>query len=465
MSFVSFEFLFLFLAVYFSLALFKNQLIRKLIILIASGLFYAFWDWHFLLLLIFISVVDYSISQLLQISQNELHRKILLSISIILNLGILGYFKYYNFFIDNLNDIGIAGFHLETFKIILPIGISFFIFETISYIFDIYRRDAKPADTLLDYLIFISFFPRLVAGPIMRASHFLPQLKKGVTLNVANLYAGAQLFAQGLIKKIIIADRLAIGVDIIFKNPERFDFLSIWLIVFAYSIQIYFDFSGYSDMALGIARIIGFELPVNFNLPYVAQSLTEFWQRWHISLSTWLRDYLYIPLGGNRKGIIRTNLNLFITMLLGGLWHGASWNFVIWGGLHGFYLLFERLFEKNNFIGDIQKNTPFWLRSFLVYCIVSITWVFFRSSSNEITIEILSKMFLLIGGGVQWFYLPALVFVPVIFVGGLLLSSGKYKLPNLTLDKPYAIPLLLMEFFWVYLFAPVNVNPFIYFQF
>jgi alginate O-acetyltransferase complex protein AlgI len=440
--------------------------IRKIIILSASCFFYAFWDWHFLGLLAAVTVVDFFISRYLAYSYDEKIRKILLAISIIFNLGLLGLFKYFNFFIDNLNFLlSSLGLQLGTLNIILPVGISFYIFETLSYVIDVYRRTAQPAASLVDYAVFITFFPRLVAGPIMRASRFLPQLERGVQLNVGNFVAGAQLFAQGLIKKVIIADRLSVGVDIIYSNPAAFSCGSVWLAVFAYSIQIYFDFSGYSDMAIGIARIMGFDLDQNFNLPYVAQSISEFWRRWHISLSTWLRDYLYIPLGGNRKGTLRTYVNLMLTMLLGGLWHGASWNFVIWGGLHGLYLAGERIAYRDDLPNE-NWNSPFhWLRAGYVFVLVSLTWIFFRSPSLPIASEVFSKLFFIAPSGIQWFYTPALLFVPSVIFGGLFLASRKYAIPLLTIDKPYAIPLLVAEYFWVYLFFPADVNPFIYFQF
>jgi alginate O-acetyltransferase complex protein AlgI len=465
MNFASVEFAVLFVVIMALLLIVRAPVWRKAIILSASCVFYAWWDWRFLTLLAIVTIVDYYISKALARSTDDNMRKNLLIVSIALNLGILGVFKYFNFFIDNINILfEPLGWKLINLSIILPVGISFYTFETLSYVIDVYRREAEPARSLLDYAVFITFFPRLVAGPIMRARQFLPQLERGVVLSVPNLIAGAQLFAQGLIKKLIVADRLSAGVDQVFAAPHLFSSASVWTAVAAYSIQIYFDFSGYSDMALGIGRTLGFELPQNFNLPYVAQSVTEFWRRWHISLSTWLRDYLYIPLGGNRKGGARTYINLMITMLLGGLWHGASWNFVIWGGLHGIYLAFERAVIK----GQTQfpwTNWRAWLRALAIFFLVSVTWVFFRSPSMAVTIIILQKLFYLDTSGVQWIFTPAVIFVPIVVLGGWLMQALNRRIPELTLAKPYAIPLLLIEALWIHLFAATTVNPFIYFQF
>jgi alginate O-acetyltransferase complex protein AlgI len=379
---------------------------------------------------------------------------------------ILGFFKYFNFFIDTLNWMFTsAGVHFNGLEIILPIGISFYIFETISYVVDVYRKDSIPAHSLLDYAVFATFFPRLVAGPIMRASIFLPQLYRGVRFSKENFIIGAQLFAQGLLKKIVVADKLAVIVDGVYFTPWLYSSPTIWLGIFSYSIQIYFDFSGYSDMAMGVARIFGFEMPNNFNLPYTSQSVTEFWQRWHISLSTWLRDYLYIPLGGNRKGGIRTYMNLFITMLLGGLWHGASWNFVLWGGLHGVYLAIERVLDLNKRFQGVNSVLFSWGRVFLVFLLTSVTWVFFRSPTWDITRQVLTKLMFIDSGGVAWAYAPALLLIPVIFLGGLIMRLDRLNTLDLHPHKAFTLAFIVVEFLVIFLFAADNTSPFIYFQF
>lgn len=467
MNFVSLDFALLFAIILLLLWLVKNPTARKVILLAASCTFYAYWDWRFLGLLGFVTVMDYYISIKLVTAKNPRVKKSLLVLSLVVNLCFLGFFKYFNFFITSLDTLLVPlGMGLNTLNIILPIGISFYIFETLTYVIDVYRGVTQPAHSMLDYAVFITFFPRLVAGPIMRATQFLPQLERGIVLNMDNINTGSQLFLRGLLKKIVIADNVAVMVDRIYSAPSVFASPTVWLAIGAYSVQILCDFSGYSDMALGLGKILGFNLPQNFNLPYTAQSVTEFWNRWHISLSTWLRDYLYISLGGNRKGKVRTYLNLMITMLLGGLWHGASWNFVLWGGLHGIYLALERAV-----LGSKPQPAPWthlsaWLRAAAVFLLVSVTWVPFRSPSWSTTMLILKKL-LFMGGGyqIEWYLTAALICVPLIFFGGLLLRRFKLEWPILPLGAGYTPALMLFEALLVFFLAPVNTSPFIYFQF
>ncbi|MBM3153108.1 MAG: MBOAT family protein [Chloroflexi bacterium] len=467
MSFLSIQFALLFILFLFLVWLWKNPTWHKVLLLAASCAFYAFWDWRFLGLLFIITLADYFISVRLQRSTNRNVRKSLLFVNLALNLSILGYFKYTNFFIETLNLVsGRLGLAIPEMSIILPVGISFYVFESISYIVDVYRGVTRPADSLLDYAVFITFFPRLVAGPIMRAAHFLPQLSRGLRISPDQALQGAQLFVQGAIKKAVVADAMALLVDAVYASPGIYSSATVYLGIAAYSVQILFDFSGYSDMACGIARLLGFELPLNFNLPYVAQSITEFWKRWHISLSSWLRDYLYIPLGGNRRGGFRTYANLLLTMLLGGLWHGASWNFVFWGGLHGSMLALERFFTaRSASIPADQKPAAQWARAVPVFAIVTLVWVFFRSPSVETTRLVFEKLLFLQPDGITWLYLPALIFVPIVFLGGLVARNQKWDLSRLTVAKPYAIPLVLAEFLFAFLFAAGAQSPFIYFQF
>lgn len=467
MSFVSIEFAVLLATVLTLLFIFKGPSPRKYILLTASCVFYAWWDWRFLGLLAFVTVLDYYISQLLVHTDDQQRRKHLLWISIVANLGFLGFFKYFNFFIDSLNAaVQPFGWHLGTLSIVLPIGISFYTFETLSYVIDVYHGVAKPAHSLVDYAIFISFFPRLVAGPIMRATQFLPQLERGLVLNLANLVEGAQWFLRGLLKKLVIADNVAIMVDQIYNAPSLFHPASVWLAVAGYSVQILFDFSGYTDMARGIGKMVGIELPPNFNLPYTAQSLTEFWNRWHISLSTWLRDYLYISLGGNRKGRLRTYVNLMLTMLLGGLWHGASWNFVVWGGLHGLGLALERLFYGKKPPQYGWESPLAWLRSLLTAFVVTLLWVPFRSPNWETTTIIFQKLaFMPMQYNIHWYYQWAIIAVPLIFLGGMLTRRFDWRWPILSLEKAYTPAVMLFEALLVFYLAPVNSSPFIYFQF
>jgi alginate O-acetyltransferase complex protein AlgI len=467
MNFVSFEFAFLFFVVLIFLGLLRNSLARKIIILCASCVFYAYWDWRFLGLLIIVTLMDYYISVKIDSLSDPYAKRNWLILSLVINLIILGFFKYFNFFIDTFNIL-FSPFRrtLHEFNIILPVGISFYIFETISYVVDVYKGSEKPARSLLDYAVFITFFPRLVAGPIMRASQFLPQLYRGVYFSRDNFLIGAQLFAQGLIKKIVVADSIAYLVDAVYNHPGLFSSSTIYLAVISYSIQIYFDFSGYSDMACGIAKTLGFDLAINFDFPYISQSVTEFWKRWHISLSSWLRDYLYIPLGGNRTGKVRTYINLMLTMLIGGLWHGASWNFVFWGGLHGIYLALERLFAKRTGVDHhISSVASSWLKSLLVFFIVSITWIFFRSPSLDVTRVVFYKLLFLDSSGVSWWYVPAILFSIVVVFGGLVINTFKPSFGEVAVSGPFSVAFLLFEYIFVMLFFTANISPFIYFQF
>jgi alginate O-acetyltransferase complex protein AlgI len=467
MNFVSIEFGLLLLVVILLISILRGMTARKIILLLASCFFYAYWDWRFLGLLIFITVVDYYISVNLSRSVNANRRKALLIVSLVLNLSVLGVFKYLNFFVDSVSIwLKPLGVDLPELQIILPIGISFYVFETLSYVIDVYKGTAKPADSLLDYAVFITFFPRLVAGPIMRASQFLPQLSNGIHFSRDNFLMGGYLFGQGLMKKVVVADSMALVVDKVYAAPLLYSSPTIWLAVLSYSIQIYFDFSGYSDMAMGVARLFGIQLPMNFNLPYTAASLSEFWQRWHISLSTWLRDYLYIPLGGNRKGAVRTYVNLMITMLLGGLWHGASWNFVFWGGLHGTGLVVERLLNgaksmEAKRIDEIKT----WFHVIITFLLVTFAWVFFRSPSLHITREIFSKLLFFNPEGVSWIFLPALTYLIVVLIIGIIARLKALNHEQLNLSQPYILPLVLTQFLIAFVFMANNTSPFIYFQF
>ncbi len=466
MSFVTFEFALLLASVLTLLALVRSTLGRKLILLAASCFFYAYWDWRFLGLLATVTVVDYYVSKFLFATQSARTRRWLLVISLVTNLGFLGFFKYFGFFVDSLNALLVPlGWHLGTLSIILPIGISFYTFETLSYVIDIYRGDARPARSMLDYAIFITFFPRLVAGPIMRPHQFLPQLEHGIQLNWANLAGGAQLFVRGAFKKMVVADNMAIMADQVYAAPHLFSSGTVWLGVLAYSIQILFDFSGYTDMALGVGRMLGFHLPQNFNMPYTAQSITEFWQRWHMSLSSWLRDYVYIAFGGNRRGQFRTYVNLMATMLLGGLWHGASWNFVVWGGLQGAFLALERGFYGGRPTNGPWKSPLTWAKATAVFVLVTVTWVFFRSPSFDATGVVLRKLFFVDPAGLVWPYTWALLAVPLVVLGGFVTRTFALGLPAHATRSSYAVPLIITEALLVCFLSPLNVSPFIYFQF
>jgi alginate O-acetyltransferase complex protein AlgI len=468
MSFVTVEFALLLASVLTLLGLVRSAVGRKCILLSASCFFYAYWDWRFLGLLATVTIVDYYVSRFLVTTESARTRRALLTVSIVTNLGFLGFFKYFDFFLGTLNHLLTRfGWRLEHpgLTIILPIGISFYTFETLSYVIDIYRGDARPARSMLDYAIFITFFPRLVAGPIMRAHQFLPQLEHGMQLTWSNLAAGAQLFVRGMVKKMVVADNMATMADRVYTTPHLFSSGTVWLGVLAYSVQIFFDFSGYTDMALGVGRMLGFRLPENFNLPYTAQSITEFWQRWHISLSTWLRDYVYVSFGGNRRGRFRTYMNLMATMLLGGLWHGASWNFVVWGGLHGAYLAIERAVYRGRPAIGSWNSPSTWLKALGVFLLVSVTWVFFRSPSFEVAGVVLRKLLFLSAAGLVWPYSWALIAVPAVVLGGFVGRAFEFGFRPVDLRSSYAIPSFIAQILLVCFLSPLNVSPFIYFQF
>ncbi len=365
------------------------------LLLAASYFFYGYWDWRFLGLMLLSTVVDYLAARRLRDTPpTEIRpRRALLLASVATNLGILGLFKYFDFFVGTAHALLGPAVSLPVLELVLPVGISFYTFQSMAYTIDVYRGEFEASDDFLDFALYVSFFPQLVAGPIERASRLMPQLLKPSPVNAAALRSAGLLILLGLFKKVGIADAVAPTVDLIFSNPEKASAGRLLLGLYFFSIQIYCDFSGYSAIARGCARLLGVELMVNFRQPYFSISITEFWRHWHISLSGWLRDYLYRPLGGNRKGQWRTYRNLMLTMLLGGLWHGASWRFVVWGALHGLYLALERALG----IGPRSPRRPSWperlLRGFLVFHLVTFTWLFFRIPSLDHAITYLSRLF------------------------------------------------------------------------
>ena len=357
---------------------------RNWLIVAASYLFYGWWDWRFLSLLFFTSLVDFVVGLRIERAPTNPARRAWLTASIVVNLVVLGTFKYYGFFIDSFADLlRAAGLtpHLPTLHIVLPVGISFYTFQSMSYAIDVYRRELNPTRSLINFLAFVSFFPQLVAGPIERAAHLLPQFERTVRITPHMLEEGLWLVLWGLFKKVVLADNLAPLTDLVFQ-ADSWNAPGVLLGTIAFGFQIYCDFSGYSDIARGTARMLGFDILFNFNLPYAAANPREFWRRWHISLSTWLRDYLYIPLGGNRRGPARTYVNLMVTMLLGGLWHGAAWNFVLWGAWHGAGLAAHRAVTKGRGEESARPEGRFqplsWLATMLF---VFYGWLLFRAHS------------------------------------------------------------------------------------
>lgn len=371
-------FIFFFLLVYQFLH--KHKVSRIFFFTVASLYFFYKACGFYFLFIIIAAVVDFNLSNLIYRTSKPLAKKGLLIFSIIVNLGVLAYFKYTNFFIDILNDLKIGEF--KPLNLILPIGISFYTFENLSYTIDVYRGKFKPVSSFLDYCFFLSFFPKLVMGPIVRAADFIPQIRKDIFITNEDLGKGLYLIMAGIFKKVIVSDYIYLNyVENIFDAPQMHSGVECLLGVYGYALVIYCDFSGYSDMAIGMARWMGFTIPPNFDSPYQSSNITEFWRRWHISLSSWLKDYLYISLGGNRNGKVRQYINLMITMLLGGLWHGASWNFVIWGGLHGLMLSADKIMhQKLAFLKRV------WLRPIgilLTFHFVCFCWIFFKAETLE----------------------------------------------------------------------------------
>ena len=470
---VYFVFLTLVVLTYWQLP-FRSQ---NWMLLAASYFFYGWWDWRFLSLIAISTVVDFFCAHAISRATSSHSRKALLILSLSLNLGFLGFFKYFGFFVESfaalLESLGVDNVPIAVLQILLPPGISFYTFQAVAYIVDVYNGKLKPADSFVDYALFISLFPHLIAGPIQRPSHLLPQVQHPRQFDPQKFYDGLMLILGGLFRKCVIADNCALLANAAFDGRLGPPSTAVTLIgVYAFAWQIYGDFSGYSNIARGSAQLMGFHFMVNFRQPYLAVSLQDFWRRWHISLSTWLRDYLYIPLGGNRDGKWRQYRNLMITMLLGGLWHGASWRFVIWGGIHGAGLALGRFLATDRPAPIPSRPAPLllspslWLRRIWVFHVVCLAWIFFRAESMESATE-------LIAGLASWHwdpvYMTALVFlaaftVPMLAVD--LLNEARdeeYLFQRASLNLRYATAAagVIVSL----LFAGNLANAFIYFQF
>lgn len=475
MLFNSGQFLFFFTLFLIGYAfLYNNKLSRTLYVLGFSFFFYYKSSGWYLLILLFTLAADYGLAWAIFKAKKQKFRTLWLVISLCTSLGLLAYFKYTNFLLENIAFL--RGEPFEPLDIFLPIGISFYTFQTLSYIIDIYRRDLEPTNNFLDYAFYMSFFPHLVAGPIVRAKFFLPQLKNNIILKPEEIHRGFFLIMQGLFKKAVLADFIAQYNDLVFAAPNTYSGFENLMAVYGYTLQIYCDFSGYSDMAIGIGLLLGFNLGINFNKPYQALSVTDFWRRWHISLSSWLRDYLYISLGGNRKGKLRQYINLFITMLLGGLWHGASWKFVFWGGMHGVGLVIHKAWKKyvvkedfTSKAGNAVYNFFSW---FITFHFVVVLWVFFRASDFSTATTMISQIF----SDFDWAYLQPFWNVRYLFVILLLVGFAIHAIPDYIYPKMEQfyikkVPFLVKAIAFVLLIQlclqlkSESVQPFIYFQF
>ncbi len=389
MLFNSLEFAIFFLIVY-GLYLISKHKRQNMLLLIGSYVFYGAWDWRFLFLIFTSTILDYFCGLKIYATDNIKKRKLFLFLSIFGNLAILGFFKYFNFFAGSLQNL-LGNFNISIcprfLNIVLPVGISFYTFQTMSYTIDIYRREMNPTRKFFDFALFVAFFPQLVAGPIERAKHLLPQILSPRVVNLDKFYEGCYLIFWGLFLKIVVADNLARIVELVFVIDEPpYNGIKVVMALYAFAYQIFCDFAGYSNIARGLGKCMGFDIMINFKLPYFVTNPREFWQRWHLSLSSWLRDYLYIPLGGNRRGRLITFRNLFVTMLLGGLWHGAAGKFVIWGAYHGLLLFGYRLLQPllgkiMNFKNAIVNKVWFFVRIVFFFHLVCLGWLIFRAES------------------------------------------------------------------------------------
>jgi len=380
----------------------SNLKLQNALILFSSYVFYGWWDWRFLSLVIYSTIVDFVIGIFLGKETNPIKRKLLLSISIIGNLGLLVFFKYYNFFLDSFVDaFTFFGYEISTrsLNVILPVGISFYTFQTLSYGIDVYRKQIEPTRDFIAFSAFVTFFPQLVAGPIERASNLLPQFYKHRFFVYNKAIDGLRQILWGLFKKVVIADNAAEYANLIFNNSAEYTGSTLALGVFFFSIQIYCDFSGYSDIAIGTGRLFGFDLMRNFNFPYFSRDIAEFWRRWHISLSTWFRDYLYYPLGGSKGNLLNKVRNTFIIFLVSGFWHGANWTFIIWGALNAIYFLPLLLLKKNRtYLGIVAEGKIFpTFREFtsmgITFLLTLFAWIFFRANSIDHAFSIISEIF------------------------------------------------------------------------
>jgi alginate O-acetyltransferase complex protein AlgI len=464
-NFASLDFL-LFFAVVFVTYFSLPDKWRNAFLLAASYFFYAYWSWKYLLLLVFTMVLDFVIALAMDAAKDQARRKLLLVSSVVANLGILFLFKYFDFFTGMWAEI--TGGRAFSLNLVLPFGISFYTFHAMSYTIDVYRRVIPAERNFTFYSGYVMFFPQLVAGPIARASHLLHQFAEPKRLRFDNFVTGSLLIAKGYILKVVLADNLAPMVDAYLGTEMTGSPLITLQGVYFFAFQIYFDFSGYTNIARGVAKLFDFDLVLNFNRPYAAASITDFWKRWHISLSTWLRDYLYISLGGNRKGNLFTYRNLLLTMLLGGLWHGASLNFVIWGGLHGLYLIFERALGRTAFGGTL-RGIPKPLRILATFHLVCLAWIFFRCATLHDSMYVLGRLWELAAHPAAARLSEVNRFAWILILGWVIFewAEARFDIPRLYARAHWSIRFgaLYAVLLFVVLLAQTNPKAFIYFQF
>ena len=455
----------------------KNLKLQNLLIAISSYIFYGWWDWRFLSLIFFSTFLDFIIGLSLSNESGNLKRKLLLALSIIVNLGFLGFFKYYNFFLENFkNGFTLFGSEIQaqSLNIILPVGISFYTFQTLSYTIDVYKRRLEPTRDFISFAAFVSFFPQLVAGPIERATNLLPQFHQERNFNYSKAVDGLRQILWGLFKKIVIADNCAEYANMIFNHSNEYNGSTLFIGALFFTFQIYGDFSGYSDIAIGTSRLFGFNLMRNFAFPYFSRDIAEFWRRWHISLSTWFRDYLYIPLGGSRGGLWMKIRNTFVIFLVSGFWHGANWTFIIWGALNAVYFLPLLLAKKNRnnleIVGYGRGNRVTLIDIFNIFSTFILTvlaWIFFRASSVSQALKILNEIF-----SKSLFHIPSvlplmvlvllILFIMMEWIG----RRNEYAIEKMGFQwsKPFRWGLYVGIALLIFLFDG-NEQAFIYFQF
>ena len=457
----------------------KNLKLQNLLIVVASYVFYGWWDWRFLSLILFSTIVDYTIGRQLKNKENQLKRRVLLWSSILVNLGLLGFFKYYNFFLDNFITVfSFFGQEIQanSLNIILPVGISFYTFQTLSYTIDVYKRKLEPTNDFIAFSAFVSFFPQLVAGPIERATHLLPQFYKKRTFDYSKAVDGMRQILWGLFKKIVIADNCAEYANLIFNNSADYSGSTLVLGALFFTFQIYGDFSGYSDIAIGTSRLFGFDLMQNFNFPYFSRDIAEFWRRWHISLSTWFRDYLYIPLGGSRGGTWMKVRNTFIIFIVSGFWHGANWTFIVWGALNAIYFL-PLLLTNNNrnnletiALGKFFPSLKEFCFMLLTFGLTVFAWIFFRAENIGHAVQYISDIFKHPGSflslGIYWKYKTIIILISIFILIEWIGRDGQYAISKIGLKwkSPFRYAFyyaLIIAIFWF----GGKEQKFIYFQF
>ncbi len=459
----------------------KNIHRQNLLIVVASYVFYGWWDWRFLILIFISTVVDFWAAKAIHSSSDPLHRKFWLIVSLFVNLSFLAVFKYYNFFIENLiTAFSFLGMEMKfnLLNIILPAGISFYTFQTLSYSIDVYRNKLEPTHDFIAFSAFVSFFPQLVAGPIERASHLLPQFLSSRTFNYDSAVNGSKQILWGLFKKMVIADNCAVFVDNIFQNPPYYPGSTMVIGVVLFSFQIYADFSGYSDIAIGTARLFDFKLKRNFAYPYFSRDIAEFWRRWHISLTSWFKDYVYIPLGGSRGTLLNQIRNIFIVFAVSGFWHGAKWTFIVWGLYNALMFVPLLLLNKNRDNIDMvayNKKLPTFTELFKIgttYCIVLFGWVFFRADTISAALSIYSKIFSTSIMSMPYFdrWQLALVLFPLLFMFIIMEWIGRrneYAIEKIFIGKPrlFRWTVYSVIIFTIGMYMKQDGSPFIYFQF